>query len=642
MQVTALHLPASKVKMRLRILLSTVCFAAVLAALPGAASAQSFDNSGDNTVFGDYFVREVLLSNVDQNNSAVGRAISIIGVMTCDGQGDYVFTGQMMDTKVGSVQSYTTSGLYAVAENGFAVFQDLIDTSQYDFGATGVLGPAAILASATEGPQKNLFVAIPAGSSVGNSALQGSYTAGFIDFLGGSASKVRDGYFSMSTSGNGSFGNITVFGAMANQGSVDTSQDLTGVTYNITDTEGAGTINFPVSSTPSSALVSGQKSLFFSADGSLLLAGDPGGFDIMFGVAANSGPVDNGIYEGTFYLGGLENDASNLGQGQNGIDAFSGSIFALGQGTAISHLRISYYNATAIDYTYENQPYDVASDGSFTDGSLQGFLLADGGAILEVGTGSFYSLTPGLWAGEYSGPTVLLDPLKVWNAASFAPITNAVAPGEFVSLFGSGLANGVAQATTLPLPTTLGNVQVLVNGVLAPIQYVSNNQINILVPYSTTGGYAEFQVSNNGNVSDPVTLYQAPTAPGVFTSTNGGFAPGVGPGAVLHANSSAVTEGNPAKIGEQVELFMTGLGSVTPAVADGAAAPSNPVATVDADVGVFVDGVSAVVKFKGLSPGLAGLYQVNFVVPDGVSSGLVYLSVGTPDGQTVQAKLYVQ
>jgi uncharacterized protein (TIGR03437 family) len=58
---------------------------------------------------------------------------------------------------------------------------------------------------------------------------------------------------------------------------------------------------------------------------------------------------------------------------------------------------------------------------------------------------------------------------------------------------------------------------------------------------------------------------------------------------------------------------------------------------------VFVDGQNATVTFKGLAPGFAGLYQVNFVVPSGVTSGqLVGLSVSTPDALTNEAKLYIQ
>lgn len=604
------------------------------------AAAQSFDSSADGNLFGDYFVREVMLSNVDQSTSAAGRARSIVGTITFDGQGNYTFSGTLMDTAAGQPATVTSQhGTYELAGNGFFAMDDLIDNTQTDFGGTGLFGTAgltSIVASATEGPQKNILVAIPAGTSttspITTASLQGTYHVAFIDFLEGNASLVRDGYFTLTTAGDGNFGNVTVSGAMANVNSANTTQTLTNVTYDITNLAGSGTINFPP--LPSLAtLVTGQKYLFVSVDGSIFLAGDPGGFDLMVGMPALTVAATNGMYQGTYFTGGLED--------QSGVQAFSGSIFSLGQGTSIAHSRLATFDSSAIDSTYAPAPYNLTPEGVFNDGPILGMLGAGGKAFLEVGTGAFYSLRPGLSA-LYTGPNPFLDPLKVWNAANLAPITNAVAPGEFVSLFGSGLCSATEGAATLPLPTNLANVQVSVNGVFAPISYVSPNQINILVPYETSGGYATFQVTSDTGLSNAVTLYERATAPGVFASTNGGFAPGVGPAAALHANFSPVTQGNPAQVGETLLLYVTGLGAVKPAVADGAAAARNPLSVVVANIGVFVDGQAAAVNFQGLAPGFAGLYQVNFVVPGGVSSGLVDISVSTPDAVTNEAQLYIQ
>jgi uncharacterized protein (TIGR03437 family) len=421
---------------------------------------------------------------------------------------------------------------------------------------------------------------------------------------------------------------------MANLKSANTTQTLTNVTYEITNATGSGTINFPP--LPSLAtLVTGQKDLYVSADGSIFLAGDPGRFDLMVGIPTLTVAATNGMYQGSYFVAGLEYQAD--------VDAFSGSIFSLGQGTSIAHSRLATFDKSAIDYTYAPTPYNLTPDGMFNDGLILGMLGAGGKAFLEVGTGAFYSLRPGLGA-LYTGPNPFLDPLKVWNAANLAPITNAVAPGEFVSLFGSGLCSATEGAPSLPLPTNLANVQVSVNGVFAPISYVSPNQINVVVPYETASdGYATFQVSSDTGLSNAVTLYERGTAPGVFTSTNGGFAPGVGPAAALHADFSPVSQGNPAQVGETLLLYVSGLGAVKPAVADGAAAVANPLSVVVANVGVVVDGQPAVVTFQGLAPGFAGLYQVNFVVPSGVSSGqLVTLAVSTPDAFTNEAKIYIQ
>ncbi|MGA2599873.1 MAG: hypothetical protein ABSH09_23105, partial [Bryobacteraceae bacterium] len=89
--------------------------------------------------------------------------------------------------------------------------------------------------------------------------------------------------------------------------------------------------------------------------------------------------------------------------------------------------------------------------------------------------------------------------------------------------------------------------------------------------------------------------------------------------------------------------YVTGLGSVTPTVADGAAPSNTTLSTVDDDVAVFVDGQQATVAFAGLAPGFAGLYQVNFVVPSGVTpSSLVYLDISTDEAYTSESKLYTK
>ena len=68
----------------------------------------------------------------------------------------------------------------------------------------------------------------------------------------------------------------------------------------------------------------------------------------------------------------------------------------------------------------------------------------------------------------------------VVNAANFQP---PVAPGALISIFGSNLATGQAEAHALPLPTNLLGTMVFINGIAAPLLYVSPSQINAQVPY---------------------------------------------------------------------------------------------------------------------------------------------------------------
>jgi uncharacterized protein (TIGR03437 family) len=621
---------------------------------PLAVEAQVFDTSGNGNLKGDYFVRQVVTANLDPSTSAIGRGFSLTGVMTFDGAGTYSFAGQLMDTQAGTTaRKFSSSGgLYSLAANGLVQIQNPIDATDTEYGAIAGVGPLAIIASATEGNYRDLFVAIAAGSAASNSSLNGAYQTGFIDFLEANASQVRDGYATLTSTGSGSFGDITVSGAMANEGSNNVQQTFTGVTYSITAPNGSGTITFPTATTPLGALASGQKTLYISSDGNLLLAGDPNGFDILVGVKSSTGAASNKMFQGTYVSAGLENDAFDVVDGNNFIDSFYGSTLALGdQGTLVSHLRLAFFDETPYDYTTDGL-FNFASDGTYNDGTYRHVLASNGQVDLQVGTGAFYSLTlsllPPVTPVLVPAGAGVLSPYGIFNGASYAPFTNPVAPGELVTLFGTNLSTST-QTASFPLPFTLGGTKVTVNGRPAPLSFVSASQVNIQIPYATSEAYATVQVITNGKPSNGITLYTNLSAPGVFTltSNDGTFPPGVGPAAALHADYSLVTADNPAKGGETLQLFVTGLGSVTPAVADGVPAPSNPLSFVDDFVSVdildqnLVDS-QANVSFAGLAPGFAGLYQINFEVPSGVASGLAYLNVGTLEAYTSQAKLYMQ
>ena len=150
-----------------------------------------------------------------------------------------------------------------------------------------------------------------------------------------------------------------------------------------------------------------------------------------------------------------------------------------------------------------------------------------------------------------------------------------------------------------------------VNGKASPIYFVSPGQINFLVPYATTGATATIVVQNSGANSNTVTVPLAATSPGVYSLDQSGS----GPGAILHADFSLVNAGNPAAAGETVLIYVTGMGTVTPNVADGTAGTITTLYKSNAEVTVLVAGKAASVSFNGLAPGFPGLYQLNVTLP---------------------------
>ncbi len=191
------------------------------------------------------------------------------------------------------------------------------------------------------------------------------------------------------------------------------------------------------------------------------------------------------------------------------------------------------------------------------------------------------------------------------NAASYRQV---YAPGMIVALFGTQLAPGTEAARSVPLPGRLAGVSATVNGVAAPLYYVSPGQLNLQIPYETPiGANVVLTVNNNGQTRS-TNLVVAATAPGIFTDANGAPVP----------NTSAAR-------GAVITLFITGEGAVAPALSTGAAPPSStpvlglprPVQSVTVTVG----GVNAPIQFAGIPWGLAGVTQINYQVPASISTG---------------------
>ncbi len=171
---------------------------------------------------------------------------------------------------------------------------------------------------------------------------------------------------------------------------------------------------------------------------------------------------------------------------------------------------------------------------------------------------------------------------------------------------------------------------------------MTSTQIACLVPSSIqpTAGiyYATIQVNNNGTKSNSVTVYTSNTAPGVFSQASSG----IGPAAAQLADYSLITAGNPATHGDAAVIYLSGLGAVSPSVADGAAAPSTPpLSSATATTSVDFGGLDGSVSFGGLTPTLAGLYQINAGVPAGAPSGAAYVDVSTPDAYTSQTTIAI-
>jgi uncharacterized protein (TIGR03437 family) len=216
---------------------------------------------------------------------------------------------------------------------------------------------------------------------------------------------------------------------------------------------------------------------------------------------------------------------------------------------------------------------------------------------------------------------------------SFYPlIGGALAPGTIVAIYGQNLAAAAAQPATIPLPTTFNGTSVVVGGLEAPLYYVSPTQINAQIPFELQPEI-EYQVivSANGALTTPQPIQLSAATPGLAAFSNGMLI-------AQHSDGSLVSQTSPATGGEYLVAYLAGLGETTVPVTSGTASPSSPLAQPSIPPALTINGAPYPLFFAGLTPGLVGLYQMNFQVPAGLPAGNITIVVsqdGQPSNQTV-------
>lgn len=192
---------------------------------------------------------------------------------------------------------------------------------------------------------------------------------------------------------------------------------------------------------------------------------------------------------------------------------------------------------------------------------------------------------------------------------------DALGPGGLLSIFGAGLSIETAAAEGLPLPRRLADVEVRINGIRAPLLFVSPGQINLQVPFEIAGGIAQIVVSTLAGESAGVLAEVASVQPGVFFDGGSGF------GSIVYASDGRSPWNRPAMAGEFISIYASGLGPVSPRTETGEAALSLLLSFNDLPVTVLLDGRRLEPQFAGLTPGFAGLWQVNVQLPADLPPG---------------------
>jgi uncharacterized protein (TIGR03437 family) len=250
----------------------------------------------------------------------------------------------------------------------------------------------------------------------------------------------------------------------------------------------------------------------------------------------------------------------------------------------------------------------------------------------------------------------------VLNAASFRS-PGTVTPGSIISIFGAGF--GPSDNLTAFPQTNVNGTSVMFGTVPAPLFALAamEGQINALVPYELpTSGAVDLMVQDSSGMSSVMTLNLAPAVPGMFfyqdptvATRRNAVALVASTGTLAMPTSMAaamgISNGQPAHIGDVLQLFVTGLGKATPngdpngqTLTTGSVAPgsASPLYETIATPIVLIGGAPATVQFSGIAPGFAGLYQINVPIPAGIQTGNdVPIQIGMPGSPTDAATIAV-
>jgi uncharacterized protein (TIGR03437 family) len=635
------------------------------AVTPAPSPPPAWDTSGNSMLTGKtYFFRYVQYTVGDQYGN-LSRAIALFQTITFHSDGlTYTINGTELDSNaapnpngIPPGSTFTGTGSFYISSSGFGYLTNPICPGDQIWGMVSPQnGVFAGSTTETQNGYNDLFIAAPVGSTpAGTSSLNGAYSVAYLNFPNGYVAGAIAAGFVMNANGQGSIGNVNVLAFQGANPAVTITENLT---YSLSG--GMGTLTFP---SYFGDPIAGSEVLYASQDGSFIFGGSITGYDIFVGVntgpgtsVTNPGGFNPGSeafnFSGLYMQAGIDETMATVGGNVFGaMQSYYGAFDAVG-GTIFGHQRIrAPLRAPSQNLGYPSQPFSNTytdkyalafnSNGGYTDTATQRQYVIGAQGTIRIGFGlspalgisvAIQSPTP---ASGSSSTKPYINPDGVVNAASYAPFTTGISPGELIIIYGSNFISS-AVAGTPPYLTSLNNVQVMINSTAAQIQYVYPGQIAAIVPANIQGLYAQIQVTGSGGPSNTVWALVNKTTPGVFTQTENG----IGDALALDANMNWVNPSNPAMPNRAVSIFTTGLGAVATAAGilpgSNGTTPYMPMNTITATIG----GIPAAVSFPNLSPVGSGLYQISVTVPAGVT-GEAPLVISGPDAQTSEATICV-
>lgn len=237
-----------------------------------------------------------------------------------------------------------------------------------------------------------------------------------------------------------------------------------------------------------------------------------------------------------------------------------------------------------------------------------------------------------------SGPYYTADSI----ANSAANVTGLYAPNTFVTIYGQNLAYttralSASDISGNMLPTVLGTtgVRVLINNIPANIYYVSPTQVNLLIPTSLIPGPVMIQLVVDGLAGPAIPIMLQSAAPSLFQLDATTVL-------AVHLDGSTITTASPAKAGEVVVLFATGLGPTNPAAIPNQIPQQAASVTPISSFTMLLNGAPVnpqQILYAGVVPTFAGLFQINVQLPNDTPSNpqiqIGYAGIMSPAGRVL-------
>jgi uncharacterized protein (TIGR03437 family) len=233
------------------------------------------------------------------------------------------------------------------------------------------------------------------------------------------------------------------------------------------------------------------------------------------------------------------------------------------------------------------------------------------------------------------GPPITAVPAvtNVGNSANGGP----AAAGGLIRVEGTNLSkisSDLGPWFGKTLPTTYNGSRLTIGGKSAPILFVSPTAITAQVPVDVAAGSQPLVVTNTNGPGASTNVTIAAQAPAVFSDA-------LLNGAVLRQDYTLVSPTNPARAGDTLLIYATGLGQTTSAMTTGVLLDYPPQRNT-APVTVTIGGRDAKVLYSIATPFSVGLYQIAVTMPSGLGEGKAPLVVREGSATSASVNLSVR